>query len=308
MKDKHAIGVIVGRFQVPALTDGHKEILEHCLAAGHETNIIVLGIPPEDVRSTKNNPIPYKARAQMLREEYGDRFCIAYVKDVPTDEEWSRNLDRVIMDVTGGDDSVVLYGSRSSFIEHYRGRYDTEVYEQRVTVSGTEVRESAVHSGETSKGFRLGCVFATQRSWAHTFPTVDCAVFSDASMRRLYMGRKRGERLLRFVGGFLSREDASMEEAAVRETREETSLSCRVVDYVGTHRVDDWRYRSEVEGIMTTLYTLVVESGKAEAGDDLAEVELVDLDTLAPEDVNEPHRPLLAMLKEHLEKGGRNNG
>lgn len=43
---QNAIGVIVGRFQVHKLTEGHKEILDFVLSQNHYMNILVLGNPP----------------------------------------------------------------------------------------------------------------------------------------------------------------------------------------------------------------------------------------------------------------------
>lgn len=52
---QNAIGVIVGRFQVHKLTEGHKEILDFVLSQNHYMNILVLGNPPRDVRCSKTS-------------------------------------------------------------------------------------------------------------------------------------------------------------------------------------------------------------------------------------------------------------
>lgn len=302
MTKTHSIGVIVGRFQVPSLTEGHKEILEHCLAQGHETNILFLGIPPTDVRCTKNNPIPFAPRKRMIEDEYGDKFLVAYIKDVPTDEEWSRNLDSKILDMTMGDTDVVLYGSRDSFIKHYKGRFDTEEYHQRVLVSGTDVRENCAHSGETSLGFRLGLVYATQKSWTNYFPTVDCAIAMDSKFEKFLFAKKPNEKLLRFVGGFWDAKDDTVEAAAIREAKEESNLKCSVHSYICTAKIDDYRYRGEKEKIMTTMYLMTVDedSPDARAMDDISEVHILPLNEVTPEMVMPNHRPLLEKLNQHI--------
>lgn len=299
---KHSIGVIVGRFQVPSLTEGHKEIFEHCLAQGHETNIVFLGIPHPDVRCTKNNPIPYAPRKQMIEDEYGSKFIVAYIKDVGNDEIWSRNLDNEILTITNGDADVVLYGSRQSFISHYKGRFDTEEYKQRLLVAGTEIRANAQHSGDTSLGFRLGVVYATQKSWTNYFPTVDCAIAMDKKFEKFLFAKKSNEKLLRFVGGFWDPVDNTVEDAAIREAKEETNLSCHVDSYICTAKIDDPRYRNEKEKIMTTMYLLTVDEDSPDprASDDIAEVHVLNLKDVTPDMIVEAHRGLLDNLKKHI--------
>ena len=97
---QNAIGVIVGRFQVHKLTEGHKEILDFVLSQNHYMNILVLGNPPRDVRCTKNNPLPYVSRKRMIEEEYPGKFEICYKTDVMSDEEWSSDLDKQILAIT----------------------------------------------------------------------------------------------------------------------------------------------------------------------------------------------------------------
>ena len=90
MSNETSIGVIVARFQVAELTEGHKEILEHVLAKKHNQNVIFLGIAP--TRATKNNPLDYDSRRRMIEEEYPGKFTIMYQRDDPSDEYWSASL------------------------------------------------------------------------------------------------------------------------------------------------------------------------------------------------------------------------
>lgn len=301
-KNTNSIGVIVGRFQVPYLTDGHKEILDYVLSKGHEKNILFLGVPPTDVRCTKKNPIPYTARKQMIEEAYPNKFIILYIKDVATDEAWSKSLDNNILDITEGDRDIIMYGCRDSFISHYCGQFPCEEYHQRLLVSGTEIRESAAKTGDCSEGFRLGCVYSTQRSWTNFFPTVDCAIADSKNLDRFYMAKKAGQKLLRFVGGFWDISDKRVEDAALREAKEETCLDCELHSYIGSTVIDDWRYAQEHEKIMTTFYLLVKKGGVPKASDDIAELHIKSLAEISEQDVVKEHRPLLKMLKEHVRK------
>lgn len=299
---KHSIGVVVGRFQVPELTSGHKEVLEHVLAQGFDTNILVLGVTHKDVRCTKNNPLPFIARKSMIEEEYGNKFAVAYIRDEVSDDIWSRNLDNVILDITNGNTDVVIFGSRQGLIDHYKGRFDAVEHKQSLLVSSEKVRENAVHSGDTSKGFRLGVVYATQKSWTSYFPTVDCAIAMDESFEKFLFAKKPNEKKLRFVGGFWDSKDANVEAAAVREAKEETNLNCHVHSYICTAKIDDPRYRAEKEKIMTTMYLLVADkdSPAPAAMDDIAEVHIKTISELTEDDIVDGHKEIFTKLVNHI--------
>ena len=92
------------------------------------------------------------------------------------------------------------------------------------------------------------------------------------------MAKKANESKLRFVGGFADPNDNSFEETAIREAREETNLTCVIVDYIGSTKIDDWRYRNEFDKIITNIFALVpIEKQKPMAMDDIKELHMVDL-------------------------------
>lgn len=299
---KKNVGVIVGRFQVHRLTEGHKEIIDYVLSQGHRINILVLGNPPRDVHSTKNNPLPYLSRKQMIEEAYPGKFIICYKTDVRSDEEWSKGLDKLILSNTDGNKDVVLYGSRDSFINHYSGQFDCVEYQQRVTFSGSKLREELAKDIGTSEDFRKGCIYSTQKNWAFHFPTVDCAIFSDNTFSKLYLAKKEGEKLYRFPGGFIDSKDTSYEEAAIREAKEETNLDCVIKDYICSCKIADWRYRSEQEKIMTVLYAMIATNSSAKACDDIAELHLKDISELKMEDIDPIHQELFKNVLKFVQK------
>ena len=116
------------------------------------------------------------------------------------------------------------------------------------------------------------------------------------------MAKKSGEKLLRFVGGFWDSKDRRIEDAALREAKEETCLDCNIHSYIGSTVVDDWRYVNEHEKVMTAFFLLVKTGGTPKASDDIAELHIRSLAEVGEDDVMEGHRPLLKMLKEHIRK------
>ena len=300
MSNETSIGVIVARFQVAELTEGHKEILEYVLAKKHNQNVIFLGIAP--TRSTKNNPLDYDTRRRMLEEAYPGQFTILYQKDDPSDEAWSKTLDQKIADIAG-ERGVVLYGSRDSFGDHYFGKYPFEEYHQKIYCSGTEQRALAGKQVRSSREWRLGCLYATQNRYPTAYPTVDCAIL-DQDRTHIFLARKAHMDKLMFVGGFVDPSDDSMEAAARREIMEETGLEVNPLGYIGSKRIDDWRYRAEEDKIITSFFAFERLSGTAKAQDDIVEIQCRSIKDLTEDVFAPPHKPLFHMLLKWMEKHG----
>jgi bifunctional NMN adenylyltransferase/nudix hydrolase len=271
------VGVIVGRFQASELTDGHKELYDSVIAR-HQKTICVIGLSP--VRATKNNPLDYESRRKMILESYPN-ITIVYLKDNPSDEAWSKNLDENISMQTPPGAKVTLYGSRDSFITYYRGRHQTKELVQKSFVSGTADRIRNSYDIVNTKEFRQGVIWATQNQYDSCMPTVDIAVV-DRPNNQILLGRKPNSKEYRFVGGFV---DPSMEGSknqylernAKRELNEETHLETGKLEYVGSFQVNDWRYRSEVNKIVTTLFKTDYVFGKPTPDDDIAELKWFSL-------------------------------
>ena len=290
-----SVGVIVARFQVAELTDGHKEILDYVLAKNHNQNVIFLGVAA--TKATKNNPLDYDSRRRMIEEAYPGKFIVLYIKDEPSDYAWSAHLDEQIADVAGSRE-VVLYGSRDSFGQFYHGKYNFEEYQQKVFCSGTAQRTYAGKIIKSSQDWRYGCLYATQNRFPTVYPTVDCAIFDfeNGVPKYVYLAKKPNIEGYLFVGGFTDPADDSFADAAKREAREETGLEVDIIDYIGSKKIDDWRYRNEEDKVITNFYAMKRVFGKALARDDISELHRVLWDDLREAHFVAPHRPLFKML------------
>jgi bifunctional NMN adenylyltransferase/nudix hydrolase len=148
--------------------------------------------------------------------------------------------------------------------------------------------------------FRAGIMYATLRRFPTVYPTVDIAVFS-ADYQQLLLARKEHEIRFRFPGGFTDPTDESYEMAALRELAEECGeLEVEDLTYIGSCKVDDWRYRGSLDGIITHLYTCVLVSGNPAPNDDIVELRWFDVQKLKTEMLTPEHRPLLDLLMEFL--------
>lgn len=302
MENDTSIGVLVARFQVAELTEGHKELLDFVLAKKHNQNVIFLGVAP--TKATKNNPLDFDSRRRMLEEAYPGQFTIMFQEDRPTDDQWSAELDERLSIIANGRD-VVLYGSRDSFGKHYTGKYTFCEFKQHIYCSGTEQRLLTGKTIKSSSDWRKGCIYATQNRYPAVYPTVDCAIFDDDDLSEIYLARKHDEKLFRFVGGFSDPGDNSFEQAAKREASEETGMETEVLGWVGSVKIDDWRYRNEQDKVITNLFAMKRVFGVPEAKDDICELRKIKFAECHECHIIKEHRPLWIMLKEWVEKANR---
>lgn len=304
------VGVIVGRFQVHELHSEHKKLIE-LVSGRHDKVVILLGLSP--LINSASDPLDFEARKQMILEDYPD-LNVLYIKDTPSDAVWSRRLDEIVGDILHANQTAVLYGSRDSFIKHYEGRFDTEVLEADVVISGTVLRRGiASRATKALKSFREGVIWASQARFKTVYPTIDVAIFRIADVRhteassgkkiQILLGRKDGESKYRFIGGFADADkDDSFDDTARREAKEETNVDLGPLYYAGSRKQDDWRYRGTPDKIITTMFIAEHTGGNPMPGDDIVEIKWFDFDELhhwsdrgAP--VVDTHVPLLAMLR-----------
>jgi bifunctional NMN adenylyltransferase/nudix hydrolase len=302
LKSRTDIGVLVGRFQVPDLHDGHRELIEK-VAAWHRKFLLVLGCSPTLV--TRRNPLDFQARKLMINAHYPE-IPIVPLMDCVDDEEWSKKLDRRVREVFAVG-SITLYGGRDSFIPYYHGQFpcqEVEPSSYRV-FSGSSERKSASLEVRSSTDWRAGVVYAAYNRYPQALPTVDVAVTRtvEGGETEMLLARKPEEKGYRLIGGFVDPTDASLEAAARREVMEEAHIEISTPVYTGSFLVDDWRYRHEVDKIVTTLFVAEYMYGAIQPDDDIEELRWFRLNgTLEIGEIVDAHRPLLVTLLDRVEK------
>lgn len=291
-------GVIVGRFQVNDLHDGHKELFRQ-VKARHSAVIVFIGVNGAGYLN-QNNPLDFPTRRAMIQAKYD--FTVLPLKDRRTDEEWSRELDNAIADVTTGAASVTLYGGRKSFVPHYHGRYapvELALPIETQKVSGTDIRDAISNQVIESPEFRAGMIYAAAHRWPEALPCVDIAILNDDETQVLLAQKpeETGLGLWRFVGGHYERhKHANWEAAAREEAMEETGLDLITLEQVaGGIPIRDWRY-SEPDGIVTTLFKGRAMTSLAKARDDVAKVQWFTIANLTESYFIPEHRVLFGYL------------
>lgn len=297
------VGIIVGRFQVDELHTGHIELIKN-LVSKHDKALICVGVT--EVLGSKENPLDYPARSAMIRSAFPNVLTVP-LKDHSSDETWSEHLDETIKAIFPVG-RICVYGGRDSFIKHYKGRYDTYEFPNVNYRPGTEIRREIGKAVHNSPDFRKGVIYASQNVYPRTFITVDVAILRETQGKfektgyDILLGRKKGRKDWRFPGGFLDQQE-TLEQCAIRESKEETGLEIENVEYICSSPIADWRYRGTSDSIMTSFFCGMAKPGLAKANDDLEEVEFFNLNhEVRHLEVTPEHRRLLELI---IEKKGK---
>jgi bifunctional NMN adenylyltransferase/nudix hydrolase len=287
------VGVIVARFQVDELHEGHIDFMNQ-IVSNHPKVIVFLGLSP--CKCTTRNPLDFEARKKMVLDKFPN-VIVLYIMDQYSNKGWSDNLDNQIKNIIGPNQTVLLYGSRDSFIKYYSGKFECKEIEQKVFVSGTEIRKSISNKVSGTPEFRKGVIWAVNNQYPKCFPTVDVAIFKNTETLQVLLGKKNKEPKYRFIGGFVSPGE-TFENAARREAKEETGLTVMDLEYMGSFVIDDWRYRSEADKITSMFFVANYYDGIPLPGDDIDELRWFVVDRSIRSVIVDEHQPLIDRLLE----------
>lgn len=291
------IGIIVARFQTPYLHDGHIALLKY-VKERNDKVIIFLGTTV--TRLTKNNPLDYETRKKMVLERFPEMIVHEFL-DQKHNDKWNEELDKLIAELHEGED-IVLYGSRDSFIQYYKGKYRTETFKGISNVSATRLRNACNSFIQDSRQFREGIIYASANRYPVSYQATDTAIIN-FDTQQILLGRKSEESKFRFIGGFVDVADESLEMSAKREVTEECGdIETDQYEYINSLRIDDWRYKNSEDKIMTAFFCCHFIFGHPEPKDDIAELKWFNLSTLSEKDMEPEHHLLLKSLKEYLIK------
>src|ERR1700761_3234242 len=259
--------VIIARFQTPYLHQGHHSLIEQ-VKEKHSKLIILLGVSP--LLGSRKNPYDYYTREKMIKKDYPE-IIVLPISDHPEDKQWSEGLDNLLRTVFPAE-QFCLYGSRDSFILYYTGKFETIELPEHGDYNATELRKQYADKVFDSNDFRAGILYAYHNQYTKVYPTVDIAVFRN-NKTEILLGKKTTNNKWRFIGGFADPEDESYEVAAKRELTEECGdMEISEMTYETSAKINDWRYRSEADKIITLLFSCEHEGGEPVAQDDIIDL------------------------------------
>ena len=251
---KPGVGVVVGRFQVADLHEGHQAVFK--AADRHNKLLVFVGVQPSQL-VTPSDPLDYPARERMIKEAY-PHATVLPLPNQPTDDGWAKLVDDQIHALYPVDKATLYYG-RQSFKEHYGGKHEMAEVEEEPNISGTELRDIDGRTVVNHPDWRRGVIYASQNKYGSIYPCVDIVVYKGTpSGIEVLVGKRDNEGgKYRFPGGHVNSSDDSAESAARRELNEETGLECGQLEYLGNYRVQSWRDTENGGGNFTTLFALV---------------------------------------------------
>lgn len=305
------VGVVVGRFQIDDLHEGHRNLLD-IADSQNDKLLIVLG--NAHLSGNRLNSLNYPVRVKML-QAYKPNATITFIRNEKEDRSWSRTLDGIINSLYPTD-TPTLYGGRDSFITSYRpyGKYATVEVPMAYTCSATERRRELGKEIPTTREGRAGIIYATYDRPDTVRNTVDVAVLSGINNPKketsIWLGKKPKSDEWVITGGFFDKRDASFEVAARREVAEELpGLEIGKLNHIGSCQIPDWRYKGvEDEFIVTTFYWCEHLWGTTRGGDDIETAQMFPIQDLFDRKIKiiKCHDQLIEMLKNYLEENGYN--
>lgn len=158
------LGVVIGRFQVASLSEGHVYLIEQ--ARAQHRNVVVLVGSSQEWGTTKN-PLNYATRERMIRDRYPDVTCCPLPDFPSNNKRWSHHLDITLQSLGWELGDVVLYAGRDSFRAYYEGAHKVVECDSGMDhVSGTAVRQNIGKLVLPSEDFRRGIIYGTQNPFS----------------------------------------------------------------------------------------------------------------------------------------------
>lgn len=289
------IGIIIARFQTSYLHEGHISLIRY---VKKRNDAVVIFLGSCETKLTINNPLDYESRQAMIHGLFPE-VTVCKLSDTKYDSVWNNNLDLLLKKLYP-DDDIVLYGSRDSFIQYYKGEYRSEVFQELPSISATRIRSGLHEYIKDDISWREGIIYASANKYPVSYQAVDVAIIN-FDKNEILLGRKLGESKFRLIGGFVDVNDDSLEAAAKREAKEECGdIETDAYKYLGSFRVDDWRYKKSHDKIMTALFYCSYIYGRVNAQDDINELKWFNISSLLSNDIEPEHHILIQRIRKEL--------
>lgn len=311
-KKKEGTGVVIGRFQVPTLHAGHHHIIAH--ANRHERCVVVVGSGP--FLGTKREPLDFLTRQRMINNVYPNAV-VQSLGDHPSDEEWSNRLDETLRTISPTG-SITLYGSRDSFIPHYKGSNLTKEVEQVEFSSGTEVRQQTFYDIRDTEDFRRGAIYSANIRSVPSLLAIDVAMWrskpeTPARKEILIAKAKIRPNEWKIPGRMVSR-DSNCIETEINKVAAEFDLGLTTT-VEATNKptlnpalailpIRDWKYGADAPTVWTGLYLVpvVYGSGRPSARSKYRESMWLPLGDELPPGMIPEHHQLFSLIMESARK------
>jgi bifunctional NMN adenylyltransferase/nudix hydrolase len=217
----YEVGVVVGRFQLAEIHEGH-EFLIDTVINNHKKSIIFLGVPraigsPEDpIRiPSRDNVLDFQSRLYMMQDKY-PKSVVLSIQDKDNDRIWSESLDSKIREIFPTE-KVLLYGGRDSFIPHYQGVFPVKSLDPKIYTSATMQRNSISKEVLADPNFRKGQIYYAYQQTPMLYTNYKIALMQeDKILFYKKHGNDNREDKLKLLSGLAGINDPSLEVGAKR--------------------------------------------------------------------------------------------
>jgi ADP-ribose pyrophosphatase YjhB (NUDIX family) len=127
------------------------------------------------------------------------------------------------------------------------------------------------------------------KEYRNPSPTVDIIVQSDSKILLIRRKKDPFKDRLALPGGFIN-EGETVEDAARREAREETSLEVEPIEILGVYSDPK---RDPRKHVMSIVFVAIIVGGKAKAGDDALDIEWTELEGLVDSEIAFDHLQII---------------
>lgn len=290
------VAVIYAPYQIPLVYQEPIQLVDR------ENSILIFVLPVKRFPNSKTAPLDFHTRQQMLHTAC-PKAMILPLPEEKCPENWVKKLESLVSGVLSSPSKITLYTSvEECHCYHANGGiWQSKIFSSVPDISYWKkdplppkeaVCRKYVQSPIDSVDFRKGVIYALNSRFPVSWLTVDMAVIRPGK-KEVLLGRKPGEQLWRFPGGFKDRSDSNLEMSVHRELMEEVMKGMNGMasnefftspSYVGSTNINDWRYAGDEDGITTVLFEVEFfgDLTKIQAGDDLEEVLWFDIDCVSP--------------------------
>ena len=284
--------VVIGRFQ--PFHNGHKELIDKAFDLAHQV-IVVIG--SAYAARTIKNPFTLEERSRMISTAYNHNanLHIVGVSDFFYNEnKWFESVKTKVGQITGFSTDVVLVGHVRDNSSYYVTRFSpwkfVEAGVLAADANATAVRSSYLETGAIAgnlpsfterflSDFKFTPIYQAlaeeyksineyQDSWASspyppTFVTADTVVHKSGHILLVRRNGGIGKGLWALPGGFVNN-DESVEQAAIRELREESNIKILpdiLKSSIKETKIFDYPYRSLRGRTITVAHFLDLGEG-----------------------------------------------
>jgi bifunctional NMN adenylyltransferase/nudix hydrolase len=314
------IGVIYLPFQVAYLPDQYTELIDKMLNIHKH---VLIALPIRRITPSKRSPLDFFTRQYMIQERYGSAVTVVAVGNEKYEDRMISVFETAVKAPFSEMRGKVALYTDDAFAAIYKtkgGKWRVEIVDgaleleessrKATTYFDMDARDMGVKwATRAIRMYRIGVIEALRSQFPISWSTVDiCIKRNTGGNTYILLGRKPGEHGWRFPGGFKDMEDESYEVAVWREAGEEVLKEgvnkeevLTYPTYIGSRRINDWRYRGEIDGITTLFYQVEFIGGDDNilAGDDLGETKWFTLQEITEDMLEGEHVHLFRMLQKY---------